>query len=668
MKRVLCIICALALLLVCAQTGAFAYSISSGLSAVLTSSQPVSAQPAPPVVTYTDVPVSTYVEVRIGTADGSALPDDWSIWYRMDSTDWMEYTEPLAIDINGTLYAKTVNAELVESSVTSVEISCVDKQPPHSPIIMGDTLTWVNDFVDISVVSGTDAESGVLRNEYRLGEEGAWQEYTGAVRVTSPVVFYARTIDRAGNISSMASLDVNNFDLTAPDMTNAKVSFSSDIAPAASDSSFAVHYRGSVTVSIDGAADTQSGLAGYQYQLAGSSDAISDDGWLDYDFNARPVISDTFCGYVCVRALDHAGNISAVFTSDSLVVDNESPVVQSISFSTTEITDSRVIVTFDITDNMWLDSVMVGGSYIGTYDPTFTVFRNGDYTVTAVDHAGNVTTAEFSVKNIDATPFSLLSVYEQLDEDSFTPSTWVNAAAAADELNRLLTVETNSEMVASATEKLTRAMETLVARGDGTMALELIDRVLEYDSSKYTESSWLQVSLRIADIRLCLDDPESTQADVDTARRALEQAVSQLALLGNFSSLDRLISQCESINADNYDPVRYEVFAAALEAAKTLSRTDSTQSDVDSAYTALLSAMDAMKPTDEPQEHSIPTVGYVIIGLLIVFTCTVLFIIFKSSSSGSTHSETDSEPELYDVHPDIGDICFSDNDQNDPQS
>ncbi len=687
----MCIFITLVLLFVCTQTGVFAAEASDDSSALppetesseetppAVDSEPEAAEPPePPVVTYTDAPVSTYVDVLIGTADGAVLPDGWKILYRLDDSDWMEYTGELAVDINGIVFAKICTDDGLESAITSIEITCIDKLPPTAPEILADTMTWVNDYVEVSVVSGTDAESGILKNEYRLGEDGSWYDYTAPVQITSPVIFYARSTDLAGNVSSMASCEIANFDFTAPDITSLNVTFTCPSAPVLTDSGvFGQYYREPVTISIDGAADNQSGLGGYQYQLAGSSKPFTDDGWLVYDLNNRPVISETFCGYVCVRAFDNTGNLSGIYSSANLVVDNEAPVIGKIRFSTTEITSNRVIVTFDITDNIWLDSVMVGSSYLGTYDPTFTVFRNGDYTVTATDKAGNSVSAVFSVKNIDATPFSMLSIFEQLDEDSFTPSSWVNAAAAADELQRLLTVESNSELVASATEKLTSSMEALVSRGDGTMALELIDKVLEYDKSKYTESSWKRVEIRIADIRLCLDDPESTQADVDNVRRALEQAVSELSLLGNFSSLDRLVKQCESIEKSGYDPVKFEAFTNALNTAKSLSRTDSTQSDIDQAYVALISAMDAMKVPEAEEEPGIPVVGYVIIGLLVVFTITVLFIIFKSSSSATqavlleensedaddSGDDYDYSDDPYDVHPNIGDICFSDDEE-----
>lgn len=688
MKKLACIFMAFALLLIYLP----ARAPSVGAAALLTAEESGEPQPpqdetgsaadaepiklpAAPVVTFTDVPVPTYVEVLIGTGDTAALAEGDRIMYRIDEGEWTEYSGSLAIDINCVISAKVVLADGTESEVSSTEVGCIDKYPPEPPQIFADTVTWVNDFVDVSVVSGSDAESGVLRNEYRLGEEGQWIEYTAPVSVTSPIVFYARTIDRAGNASTLSSAEIYNFDTTAPDVGGLIVTFTSETAPVTADSIFGQYYSGNVSFSIDGARDSQSGVAEYHYQLAGSSDTLSADGWIEYDPNEHPIIKGSFCGYVFVRAVDNAGNISAAAPSAAIVIDTEAPVVAGIRMNPVEITDGRVIVTFDITDNFWLDKVMVGDSYLGTYDPTFTAFRNGDYTLTAIDKAGNSTQVVFTISNIDSTPFSLLSLFEQLDEDSFTPSTWVGVAAAADELQRIITVETNPLLVQAAAERLVASMEGLVSRGDGTMSLELIDRVLEYDPAKYTSSSWQRVEIRIADIRLCLDDPESTQADVDTVRRALEQAVSELTMLGNFTSLDRLIAQCETIGGDRYDPVKYGVFTEVLAAAKALSRTDSSQRDVDTAYSALLQAMDALRLPEEEPEPTLPVVGYVIIGLLVVFILTVLFIIFKSRPTGTDElpnedSEDDFEDDFDESQDEpvytIGDICFSDSDNEQP--
>ena len=633
------------------------------------------AIPPAPIINFDGRPTSAFVEVTI--TEAAPLNKGDTIQYRTDDTSWENYTKPLSIDVNCTIFAKVTLANGNESPISHAEITCIDKMPPTPPEILADNITWVNSFVDVSVVSGSDLESGVLRNEYRLGENGTWLEYSSPVKLTEAAVFYARTLDMAGNVSSMASKEINNFDVTPPDISAVKVYFTSDIPPVLAESgAFGKYYRCPITVTIDGAKDNQSGLAAYQYQFAESSAALKEDGWLEYNLDARPEIASDFCGYVYVRAVDHAGNISYSTVSEGVVLDAAPPVISEITLTPSSLTSGRVAATFSVTDNYWLESITYGEKNIGTYDPSITIFRNGEYTITASDKAGNIAKSTFTVSNIDSTPFSLLSVFEQLDENSFTPSSWKPAAESAEELKALLADSKDTKKIEHASEDLTAALEALVSRGDGTMALELIEKTKEYDKALYTESSWLHIDNSIEVIKACLDDPESTQADVDTARRTLEHAIAELQPLADFTAIDRLITQCETIDRNKYDPEKFEAFLAALEAAKALSRTDSSQEAVDSVYYTLLDSMNSMRIVVEPVKE-MPVVGYVIMGLLVIFILTLLFILLKGKRHRNTEPLEDEytddytkdyddtpENEPHSTRPNIGDICFTDSEDD----
>lgn len=680
MKRNICLLLSLIFILtfIPAFSAAEANSTSASQNETTTAAEAAPTAPpaaqAAPIIAFDGRPTSTYVEVTITPA--APLGKDDIIQYRTDDTAWETYSKPLAIDINCTVFAKITFADGSESAISHAEIVCIDKMPPSPPEILADNITWVNSFVEVSVVSGSDLESGVQRNEYRLGEEGEWRQYTAPVKLTEPAVFYARTLDMAGNLSSMANMEIENFDITPPDISGVTVYFTSDIPPALADSgAFSKYYRSPVTITIDGAKDNQSGLAAYQYQLAESSSALTEDGWLEYNLEARPEITADFCGYVYVRASDHAGNLSYNTISEGVVLDTAPPVISEVTLTPSSLTSGRVTATFSVTDNYWLESISYGENLIGTYDPSITIFRNGEYTITAADKAGNVSKSTFTVSNIDSTPFSLLSVFEQLDENSFTPSSWKPAEEAAEVLRTLLADSKDTKKTANATEDLTSALEKLISRGDGTMALELIERVKEYDKSLYTESSWLHIDNAVEAINLCLEDPESTQADVDAARRSLEHSIDELQPLADFTAIDRLIAQCEALDKAKYDPVKLEAFTINLEAAKALSRTDSTQEVVDAVYNTLLDSMNAMRIVEEPVKE-MPVVGYVIMGLLVIFILTLLFILLKGKRHRTDELLEDESEEEYDdndyddtdeveyhsTRPSIGDIYFTDSD------
>ncbi|MBQ4312911.1 MAG: hypothetical protein IJC18_01755, partial [Clostridia bacterium] len=268
-----------------------------------------------------------------------------------------------------------------------------------------------------------------------------------------------------------------------------------------------------------------------------------------------------------------------------------------------------------------------------------TAFRNGEYAVVATDKAGNTSKKTVTVSNINATPFNLLSMYASLSEKDFTPSTWAVAKAAASELQGLLTLGSADTLVDAAAEKLAASLEALVHRGDGTLTLELVERVLQNDPEQYTASSWERVLLCIDAIDEVLDDPECTQADIDAARHALEQAVSELRVRGDFTSLDRLIKQCERVNAADYDADIFLAFEEILEQAKDMSRIDSTQDDVNTMYRTLLDSYGALSKKEEKKGFSPTTLSFVVVGLLIIAAGTALFIVNKRSKQSAARDE-----------------------------
>ncbi|MGN7308840.1 OmpL47-type beta-barrel domain-containing protein, partial [Bacillus subtilis] len=72
------------------------------------------------------------------------------------------------------------------------------------------------DNVIATLTSGTDAQSGVSRTEYKIGS-GAWQTYVSPITISTEgeITSYARTVDNAGNISPEVTL-VTKIDRTGP--------------------------------------------------------------------------------------------------------------------------------------------------------------------------------------------------------------------------------------------------------------------------------------------------------------------------------------------------------------------------------------------------------------------------------------------------------------------
>ncbi|KFM92910.1 fibronectin type III domain-containing protein [Paenibacillus macerans] len=95
----------------------------------------------------------------------------------------------------------------------------VDKTPPTKPTIILSTSDWSGGKITATITAGTDTGSGVSKTEFRVGE-GDWTTYNGVVEISTEgqTELYARTVDKAGNVSEEASV-MAKVDLTAPTIT-----------------------------------------------------------------------------------------------------------------------------------------------------------------------------------------------------------------------------------------------------------------------------------------------------------------------------------------------------------------------------------------------------------------------------------------------------------------
>lgn len=608
---------------------------------------PEQAPNNPPVISFSDTPESDHVTVHIYAPEGVQLSDKDVIAYRIgDEDQWRQYVTSLPVTENCVIHAIIVYADGSRSPEAVLTIGNIDSTPPTVPVISADLTKWVKDVVQVEISPGTDAESGYMRTEYRIGADGQWTEYTAKLDIKSACVLYARGVDNAGNYSEEVNVKINNFDLTPPNMGSAAIVLSSPNGFAASESNtFSKIFRGDVSASITGIRDDESGLAYLEYQTAGSTSSLADANWKKCELNASPQIKGDFCGYLFVRAVDKVGNVSQSVSSEGFIIDVTPPVIGDIVLSPATLTEGRVTIKFAVNDNSQLSEVSVNGTYVGVYSTSYTVYRNGEYVIRAVDAAGNTASRGVTVNNINSTPFTLVNTFNSLKEDSFTPSSWAEAKTAATALQGQLTVGASEAQISAANERLLTAMEALVPKGDGTASLQLIDRIsTEYNKDNYTESSWNSVEEKTEALKKLLDNPERTQEDVDNARRALENSLVDLVPRGSFEALDTLIAQCENLDSSEYDKLKYTALMEALNNAKALPRTDSSQEDVDACYQALLTASLELKDAPKQEGFKFTLIFYIIIVLLIIAIGTALFIINKrmrSEKEGQEDGEDD---------------------------
>lgn len=91
----------------------------------------------------------------------------------------------------------------------------VDRTNPSAPIIINDT-NWSTKPIEVTIESGTDNESGVVKTEYKIGD-GSWTVYTAPFIVTQEgeQQILARTMNKAGG-STEAKPSITRIVTTPP--------------------------------------------------------------------------------------------------------------------------------------------------------------------------------------------------------------------------------------------------------------------------------------------------------------------------------------------------------------------------------------------------------------------------------------------------------------------
>lgn len=138
---------------------------------------------------------------------------------------------------------------------------------------------------------------------------------------------------------------------------------------------------------------------------------------------------------------------------------------------------------------------------------------------------------------------------------------------------------------------------------------ELEKAILEAEGLKeelYTEDSYKAVEEALENAKKVLDDPSTTQDDIDAAAEALRKAMDALVLKNTGSGsdvdtteLEKAIAKAEGLNKKNYTQKSYATVEKALEnAKKVLANDKATQAEVDAAAKALNDAIAALVLAD----------------------------------------------------------------------
>ncbi|NIK68708.1 Ig-like domain-containing protein [Paenibacillus sp. BK720] len=293
-----------------------------------------------------------------------------------------------------------------------------DFNPPSAPAITGVGSAWSASDVDVSLVPGTDTETGVNRTEYSLtgATSVSWTSYNGSdpIRISNPgqTTVSARTVDNAGNTSTITTAVVK-IDRTPP------------LTPTISLSETGWSSK-SVSASFSSSSDPSgSGVQRIEYSLSG---VVTQD-WKPYTAGFSILAQGQTT--VHVRAVDNAGNTSAEGTA-VIMIDKAPPAAPSLTPASSGWSGTDVTVTA-------LAGIDTGGSGVNrteyrltgasnlnwsTYNGPILIGADGQTTVEArtVDNAGNIGTSSTVNVKVDKS---------QPTAPAVTPNTasWTNAAS-----------------------------------------------------------------------------------------------------------------------------------------------------------------------------------------------------------------------------------------------
>lgn len=108
------------------------------------------------------------------------------------------------------LFAAKDNAGNV--SVYEVNITSIDRIAPSAPTLRADNTMPTNQNVTVIIDYPTDA----YQKQYKKGENDTWVEYVDPIALSQNGTVFARSIDQAGNESSVSQIAINNIDKIAP--------------------------------------------------------------------------------------------------------------------------------------------------------------------------------------------------------------------------------------------------------------------------------------------------------------------------------------------------------------------------------------------------------------------------------------------------------------------
>jgi len=398
--------------------------------------------------------------------------------YSLDNTTWNPLLESEWTglsrnnDRNDTVYIRVTDKAGHVSEVKSTNLR-IDTAVPSITNVTGNPTDWTNSDVTLTINGASDTLSGLAETPYSFDNGVTWQTESTKVYTENTNDIVIKVKDKLGNVYTHESISVTKIDKTAPSVT--------DVTGNPADWT-----KNDVTLTINGASDTLSGLAESPYSF--------DNGVTWQVENTKVYTENT--NDIVIKVKDKLGN---VYTHESISITKIDKTIPNISsLTTTTEWDIKNTVTAVVQDN---DSGIVGYAWSTSSDTPTTFIEvtytkeeqtyTNDYTTNSVvyffakDAAGNITSKSITVNKVD-TEIPVAKINSSVLYQDIT----INASESSDAQSGIskyyFSKDGGTTWVSSSTSSYTF---TGLSNGEYTLALKVEDNVGRFSQTVTTHAT-----------------------------------------------------------------------------------------------------------------------------------------------------------------------------------
>jgi len=322
---------------------------------------------------------------------------------------------------------------------------------------------------------------------------------------------------------------------------------------------FNLFFKDEVTLKVT-AEDTLSGIASIAYVSSDAAKTLEEveeiADWTEYNGSFGVTLEDSKQFVYFVRITDHAGNVTYLST-DGAKYDTTAPVISGVENGETYYVSKTVTVT-----DANLDAVTLNGEAVSV---PFTLDNSTEteYSIVAVDKAGNITELTVTLKPLSSVADSLAG----MTEDSVNSDDYADLEDVVNTIDDLLENETltrgeRDELAAAKT----MAEELMAAVDDAQNAVvtDAINAVLETTEENVKLSDRENLETAVEDLEAALEDygDNYTAEEVEIIETVIQRFEDALAVIENAEAAEEA---AEALPAD-VEPDDLETAAKILAA------------------------------------------------------------------------------------------------------